>query len=109
MGEIRRASDGRRLFDAEFKREQIERVMRGGITLFFVRRPLPSLDSRPPTKRKGGLPKKSPLTPCIPTSYVMRPEEFGREADGGSRSDRTSIPNLLIRSQIVGGLRYDKM
>lgn len=28
----------------------------------------------------------------------MRPGEFGREADGGSRSDRTSIPNLLIRS-----------
>ncbi len=36
----------------------------------------------------------------------MRPEEFGREADGGSRSDRTSIPNLLIRSQGVEGPKY---
>ena len=33
MGEIRRAADGRRLFSAAFKREQIERVVRGEMTL----------------------------------------------------------------------------
>ena len=32
MGEIARGSDGRRLFTAEFKRQQIGRVLRGEIT-----------------------------------------------------------------------------
>lgn len=32
MGEIARGADGRRLFTAEFKKEQIERVLRGEMT-----------------------------------------------------------------------------
>ena len=40
MGEIRRAADGRRLFSAAFKREQIERVVRGEMTLAGLSREL---------------------------------------------------------------------
>lgn len=40
MGEIRRGSDGRRLFTTEFKKEQIGRVLRGEVTLAELAREL---------------------------------------------------------------------
>ncbi len=40
MGEIHRAADGRRLFSAGFKREQMGRVLRGEMTLAELSREL---------------------------------------------------------------------
>lgn len=40
MGPIRRKSDGRRVYTPEFKREQIERVLRGEVTLSELSREL---------------------------------------------------------------------
>lgn len=40
MGSIGRKSDGRRVYTAEFKREQIERVLRGEVTLSELSREL---------------------------------------------------------------------
>ena len=40
MGEIARGADGRRLFTPEFKKQQIDRVLRGEITLAELTREL---------------------------------------------------------------------
>jgi len=40
MGEFRRGADGRRLFTTAFKKEQIDRVLRGEITLSGLAREL---------------------------------------------------------------------
>ena len=40
MEQIPRGSDGRRLFTAEFKREQIDRVLRGEVTVAELSREL---------------------------------------------------------------------
>ena len=40
MGEIARGADGRRLFTAEFKKQQIGRVLRGEVTLSELTREL---------------------------------------------------------------------
>ncbi len=40
MGEIARGADGRRLFTPEFKKQQIDRVLRGDLTLSELTREL---------------------------------------------------------------------
>lgn len=40
MDEVARGADGRRLFTAEFKREQIDRVLRGELTVSELSREL---------------------------------------------------------------------
>jgi transposase-like protein len=42
MGEQRRGADGRRLFDAEFKRQQASRIARGDATVAEVARKWPA-------------------------------------------------------------------
>ena len=49
MGEIARGADGRRLFTPEFKKQQIERVLRAEITLAELTR---ELDVSPSVVRK---------------------------------------------------------
>jgi len=49
MGEQRRGADGRRLFDAEFKRQQASRIARGDATVAEVAR---ELDANPSVIRR---------------------------------------------------------
>ena len=49
MGEVARGADGRRLFTPEFKRQQIDRVLRGELTLAEVTR---ELDVSPSVTRR---------------------------------------------------------
>ena len=49
MGEIARGADGRRLFTPEFKRQQIDRVLRGDLTMAELTR---ELDVSPSVTRR---------------------------------------------------------
>jgi transposase-like protein len=49
MGEVARGADGRRLFTPEFKKQQIDRVLRGEITLSELTR---ELDVSPSVTRR---------------------------------------------------------
>jgi transposase len=49
MGEIARGADGRRLFTPEFKKQQIERILRGELTLAELTR---ELDVSPSVTRR---------------------------------------------------------
>ena len=79
MARISRKSDGRRIFTAEFKQEQIERVLRGELTLAELSRKLgiaPSLLQRWKRLHPNGLATTRPRTrPAI----ELRSEQYIRE------------------------------
>ena len=83
MGEIRRAADGRRLFSAVFKREQIERVVRGEMTL-------------------AGLSRELDVSPSVVRRWKRRYEQGALTA---VESNDDVVPAVKSRSVCKKGLR----
>ena len=79
MGEIRRASDGRRLFSADFKREQIERVIRGEMTLAGLSR---ELDVSPSVVRRWKGRYEQGARTAVKSNDDVVPARLLREAEG---------------------------
>lgn len=98
MGEIRRASDGRRLFDAGFKREQIERVVRGEITLAALSR---ELDVSPSVVRRWKQRYEQGALTAVKANDDVVPARLLREAEDRIRELERTLGRKTMEVEIL--------
>ncbi len=98
MGEIRRAADGRRLFSAGFKREQIERVVRGEMTLAGLSR---ELDVRPSVVRRWKRRYEQGALTAVESNDHVVPARLLREAEGRIRELERALGRKTMEVEIL--------
>ena len=98
MGEIRRAADGRRLFSAGFKREQIERVVRGEMTLAGLSR---ELDVRPSVVRRWKRRYEQGALTAVESNDDVVPARLLREAEGRIRELERTLGRKTMEVEIL--------
>lgn len=98
MGEIRRAADGRRLFSAAFKREQIERVVRGEMTLAGLSR---ELDVSPSVVRRWKRRYEQGALTAVESNDDVVPARRLREAEGRIRELERTLGRKTMEVEIL--------
>ena len=98
MGEIRRAADGRRLFSAAFKREQIERVVRGEMTLTGLSR---ELDVSPSVVRRWKRRYEQGALTAVQSNDDVVPARRLREAEGRIRELERTLGRKTMEVEIL--------
>ncbi len=98
MGEIRRASDGRRLFSVEFKREQLERVVRGEVTLAELSR---DLDVSPSVVRRWKQRYEQGGQTAVESGDDVVPARLLREAEGRIRELERTLGRKTMEVEIL--------
>jgi transposase len=98
MGEIRRAADGRRLFSAGFKREQIGRVLRGEVTLAELSR---ELDVSPSVVRRWKQRYEQGALTAVESNDEVVPARLLREAEGRIRELERTLGRKTMEVEIL--------
>lgn len=98
MGEIARGADGRRLFTPEFKKQQIDRVLRGEVTLAELTR---ELDVSPSVVRKWKRLVEQGSTAAMRANGDVVPAHRLREAEGRIRELERALGRKTMEVEIL--------
>lgn len=98
MGEIARGADGRRLFTPEFKKQQIDRVLRGELTLAELTR---ELDVSPSVVRKWKRLVEQGSSVAMRANGDVVPAQRLREAEARIRELERALGRKTMEVEIL--------
>jgi transposase len=98
MGEVARGADGRRLFTPEFKKQQIERVVRGELTLAELTR---ELDVSPSVTRRWKRLLEQGGTTAVGANEDVVPARQLREAEAKIRELERMLGRKTMEVEIL--------
>jgi transposase len=98
MGEVARGADGRRLFTPEFKKQQIDRVLRGEVTLAELTR---ELDVSPSVTRRWKRLFEQGSTAAMSANEDVVPARQLREAEAKIRELERMLGRKTMEVEIL--------